>query len=275
MIGDDDVVDRQAGRGDAAERNRRRDRQRAFDLRSRRDHRLCQSVRRRQGSSSARTIAAPTADLAPRKRQPQPGRQGRIERRTARPRTASAAASGARAIKRDRPDRAQGRREVGQRSQVAAMTANSRHLSAAMSRSHERLRTVHPPADRDLAARDRAADRRRARLLGAAGVGAAAGRFPDRAGDDATAGRQPRRDRVADHGAAGASARADPVAVVDAVDQFVRRQPDLAAVRSQPRHRRRHPGRAGRDQRRRRHPAEEPAVPADLRQGESGRRAGA
>ena len=59
-----------------------------------------------------------------------------------------------------------------------------------------------------------------------------------------------------------------PVAVVDDLDQFVRRQPDFAAVRSQPRHRRRHAGRAGGDQRRRRHPAENPAVSADLRQGE-------
>ena len=58
------------------------------------------------------------------------------------------------------------------------------------------------------------------------------------------------------------------------LDEFVRRQPDFAAVRSQPRHRRRHPGRAGRDQRRRRRAAEEPAVSADLRQGESGGCAG-
>ena len=117
---------------------------------------------------------------------------------------------------------------------------------------------------------DCAADRRRARLLGAAGVGAAAGRFPDRAGDDAAARRQPRRDCLADHSAAGAPARADPVAVVDAIDEFVRRQPDLAAVRSQPRHRRRDAGRAGRDQCGGRNPAENPAVPADLRQGQSG-----
>src|SRR5207237_724546 len=81
---------------------------------------------------------------------------------------------------------------------------------------------------------------------------AAAGRFPDRAGDDATAGRQPRRGGFPDHRAAGAPARANPVAVLDAVDKLVRRQPDLAAVRSQPRHRRRDAGCAGRDQRRRR-----------------------
>ena len=144
-----------------------------------------------------------------------------------------------------------------------------------MSAHHERLRTVHPPADRHLAARGRADDRRCARLLGAAGVGAAAGRFPDRAGDDAIAGRKPRRRGLADHGAAGAPTRANPVAVVDAVDELVRRQPDIAAVRPQPRHRRRNAGRAGRDQRRRRHLAANPAVSADLRQGEPGRRAGA
>ena len=59
------------------------------------------------------------------------------------------------------------------------------------------------------------------------------------------------------------------------VDEFVRRQPDFAAVRSQPRHRRRYPGRAGGDQRRRRRAAENAAVSADLRQGQSRRRAGA
>ena len=142
-------------------------------------------------------------------------------------------------------------------------------------RNHERLGTVHPPAHCDLAARDRAVDRRRARILGAAGVGVAAGRFSDSAGDHTTAGRQPRCDRVADHSAARTPARANSVAVVDDVDQLVRGQPDIAAVRPQPRHRRRHPGRAGGDQRGGRYPAEKSAVPADLRQGEPGGRAGA
>src|SRR6267378_1832643 len=115
---------------------------------------------------------------------------------------------------------------------------------------HGRVVRLQSPADRDLPGGDRAVDRWRARLVGAAGFGAAASRFPDGAGDDTIAGRQSRRDRVADHSTTGASARANSVAVVDDLDQFVRRQPDFPAVRSQPRHRRRHPGRTGRDQRR-------------------------
>ena len=50
---------------------------------------------------------------------------------------------------------------------------------------HERLLAIHPPADRDLAARRRGDDGRRARLLVAAGLGAAAGRFSHHPGDDA------------------------------------------------------------------------------------------
>ena len=52
---------------------------------------------------------------------------------------------------------------------------------------NERLRPLHPAADRDLAAGRRRAARRRARLLLAAGLVAAAGRFPDHPGDDAAA----------------------------------------------------------------------------------------
>src|SRR3954451_2613239 len=110
----------------------------------------------------------------------------------------------------------------------AAMIPTTDALAAGA--THGRLRTLHPTADRDLVAGHRASDRRTARLFRAAGVRAAAGRFPDRAGDDAIARREPRRDRLADHRAAGAATRPDPVAVGDELDELVRRQPDLAPV---------------------------------------------
>ena len=226
----------------------------------------------------------PSADLAPRKNGSRDrartarGKDGQAKdgqgRRTGKARTASTAPSGAsraRATRRGRLDRPGRRAACRERSEVA-MTVRSAVREQA--HHHERLRTLHPPADRDLAARHRAPDRRRARLFRAAGLGAAAGRLPDRAGDDAVAGREPRRDRLADHGAAGAAARPDPVAVVDELDELVRRQPDFAAVRSQPRHRRRDPGRAGRDQRRGRRAAANAALSAGLRQGEPGGCAG-
>ena len=72
---------------------------------------------------------------------------------------------------------------------------------------------LHPPADRDLAARRRGPARRRARLLVAAGLVAAAGRFPDHPGDDPAARREPRHHRGAGDGAARAPVRPDPGAL--------------------------------------------------------------
>jgi multidrug efflux system membrane fusion protein len=75
VIGPDNVATCEACRGDAAERKRRRDRERAHDVGSRRDHGLCESVRRRQvliGTDDR----APTADLAPRKRSRSPDAKG-------------------------------------------------------------------------------------------------------------------------------------------------------------------------------------------------------
>ncbi len=110
-----------------------------------------------------------------------------------------------------------------------------------------------------------------ARLFLALRLGAAAGRFPDDPGHDAAAGRQSRHDGAARHRAAGAPARADPLAADDDLVIVLRPLGGDAAVRPQPRHRRRRAGRAGGDQRRRLDPAEEPALPARLLQGEPGR----
>ena len=74
---------------------------------------------------------------------------------------------------------------------------------------HERLFAVHPPPDRDLAARRCGHARRPARISLAAGLFAAAGRFPHHPGHHPAAGRQPRRDGVAGDGAARAQFRAD------------------------------------------------------------------
>ena len=109
----------QAGRGDAAERNRRRDRERTVALRSRGDDRLCQSVRRRQGhhrqgrpDADGRSRAAQeraAGDAQGKDGQGKDG-QGRAPRQEGRGRRSSR-----------RRTRA-GRRAVGQRSEVAAMT---------------------------------------------------------------------------------------------------------------------------------------------------------
>ena len=97
--------------------------------------------------------------------------------------------------------------------------------------------------------------------------------FPDHPGHDAAAGRQPRDHGDAGHRLAGAPVRPDPVAGDDDLDELVRAQPDHAAVQPRPRHRRRRPGRAVGHQRRRLDAAAQPALSADLRQGEPGRRA--
>ena len=98
---------------------------------------------------------------------------------------------------------------------AAAATASRARPTRARpkaARRNERLRALHPAADRHVAARLCRAAGRCARLLVAAGLVAAAGRFPDHPGDDAAAGRQPRDDGQPGHGAARAPARADPVA---------------------------------------------------------------
>ena len=82
VIGDGRYRHRQADRGDAAERERCRDRQRALDLRPRGDDRLCQSVRRRKGLHRQGRCGA---DRRPRAAQAQPcarrqgGCQGRCQ----------------------------------------------------------------------------------------------------------------------------------------------------------------------------------------------------
>ena len=86
-------------------------------------------------------------------------------------------------------------------------------------------------------------------------------------------GAQPRHHGVAGDGAARAQVRPDSVAAADDLVELVRDQPDHAAVRPQPRHRRRRAGRAGRHQRRRLDAAAQPALSADLFEGEPGRRA--
>ena len=110
---------RQAGRGDAAERDRCGDRQRAVGLRSRGDHRLCQSVRGRQSHRRQGRADADGRSRAARQGQKRRSRQGWPARtdkaRTAR---ASAAARGASAtktaaIKRPRAAPAQGSEPSG------------------------------------------------------------------------------------------------------------------------------------------------------------------
>ena len=84
----DGIVDGEARRGDAAERNRCRDRKRTVGLRSRGDHGFCQSVRWRQGHHRQGRCRAIRRSRAAQDEQPGAGRGGQ-----GRPaRTASAAA---------------------------------------------------------------------------------------------------------------------------------------------------------------------------------------
>ena len=106
---------RQAGRGDAAERKRCRDRERPFDLRSRGDDGLCQSVRRRQGLHRQGRCGA---DRRPRaaQAQPQPGCQGGCQGTGGQGWRAPRQGSAARAIRRDKPARHRPSRRAALRS---------------------------------------------------------------------------------------------------------------------------------------------------------------
>jgi len=124
------------------------------------------------------------------------------------------------------------------------MTRNERSNLTRGRESHARLRTLHPPSIATSPCRVALLIRRRMGYS-QAGVGAAAGRFHDQLKvTTQLPGRESRRDRLADHRAAGAASSGRFLAVADHLDQLVGRQPDFAAVRSQPRHRRRHAGRA-------------------------------
>ncbi len=119
-------------------------------------------------------------------------------------------------------------------------------------RHHEHLRTVHPPADRDLAADGGAGAARHRGLSAAAGGAAAAGRFSDHLGLGAACpGASP--DTMASTVAAPLERQFGQISGVtpDDVDQHARLDLDHAAIRSQPQCRRRRPGRAGGDHRRR------------------------
>ena len=99
-------------------------------------------------------------------------------------------------------------------------------------RSNERFLPIHSPADRHLLAWHRGDAGWRARLLVAAGFGAAAGGFPHHPGHHPVARRQPRHHRLAGDRAAGAAVRPDPGAAGDDLGEFVRHQPGHAAIRS-------------------------------------------
>ena len=136
----------------------------------------------------------------------------------------------------------------------------------------EHLRPVHRPAHRHLAAGDRDPAHRRARLPRTAGLRAAGGRFPDHPGHDAASRRQPGNRRDADHRLARAPVRPDPRPGHHDLAELRGHQPDHAAVQPQPHHGFGRAGRAGGDQRGGGHAAGEPSLPADLLQGEPGRR---
>ena len=115
----------------------------------------------------------------------------------------------------------------------------------------------------------------RDRLPVPAAVGPAAGRLSDHPRADALSRRQPRGHDLVDHRAARAPVRPDAGPEPDDVDQLGRRLVDHPAVRPQARPRRRRAAGPGGHQCRQQPAAVRPAVAADLRQGQPGRRAGA
>ena len=106
-----------------------------------------------------------------------------------------------------------------------------------------------------------------------AGVAAAAGRLPDDFGAGVVAGRQPRNDGGYRGDAARALARAHRRHHRDDVVEFARLDAHYAAVRPEPRHRRRRARRTGGDQCCAQSAAVRIAQQPDLPQGESRRRA--
>ena len=116
--------------------------------------------------------------------------------------------------------------------------------------------------------------RRSARLLAAAGLAAAAGRFPDRLRSGATCrARVPDTMATSGRRAARAPSRSDRRRQRNDVAEHARLDAHHAAVRPRPQHRRRGPRRPGGDRRRARRPADQPAAEPDLPQGQPRRRA--
>ena len=144
---------------------------------------------------------------------------------------------------------------------------------ATASPANEHLRAIHRAAGSDDAAdhRDRAC--RPPWLLETAGVAAAASRLPDHLGDRPASGSEPANGRDQRRRAARTASRPDRRRDRDDVAERHRADPHHAAVRRDPRHRRRRARRSGGDQRRPRRPADQPDHQSDLPQDQSGRRA--
>ena len=128
---------------------------------------------------------------------------------------------------------------------------------------------VHRAADRDDAADDRHRVGRRRGLPASSGLAAAASRVPDDPGLGRTSGRQPGDDGVVGCHAARTSIRTNRRPDGDDLGQPARLDADRAAVRPLARHQRRRAGRAGRDQRRAKSAAREPAQQPKLSEGQS------
>ena len=139
--------------------------------------------------------------------------------------------------------------------------------------SHEHLRPLHPPADRDRAPDGRPAAGRAGDLSAAAGGVAAQRQLPDDPGDRPAAGRRSRDHGLLGRHAARAAVLADPRRHPAHLDQRARLHPGQRAVRTQPRHRRRRNRRPVGDQRGDALSADRHALPADHPQGEPGRHA--
>ena len=159
-----------------------------------------------------------------------------------------------RARRRQRPISAASRA----RASTPSRTATSR---VAQERAHEHFRTLHPPADRDLAADGGARARRHRGVSAAAGRAAAAGRFSDHPGvRRSLPGASP--DTMASTVAAPLERQFGQIAGITQMTstQHARLDLDHAAVRPQPQHRR-----APRRTCRRRSPRPARQLPTDAR----------
>ena len=132
-------------------------------------------------------------------------------------------------------------------------------LGRRASRPNEHIRAFHCPAGGDDAADARHRACRRAGFFQIAGGAAAASRFSDDLGQRAASGREPQHGRHQRRRAARAPSRPDRRRHRDDLAERHRPDPHHAAIRPQPRHRRRGARRPGRDQCGARRPAGQPA----------------
>ena len=175
--------------------------------------------------------------------------------------------------RRRRPRRRPAHRRSIRRRAGRRRKARRNEADGASGRGGEPVPHLHRSSGRDQSAHDRDPARRHRRFPLPAALGPARGRLSDDPGPDLLSRREPGGDDLVGDGAARAAVRPDAEPEPDDVAKLGRRVGHHVAVRARHRPRHRRAGSAGGDQRRRQSFARRPAGAADLRQGQSGRRA--